>query len=360
VDEGERLAMAQRAVDLARASGDRSALVQVLHRGVAAFGSPATYGVRREWAAEAVALADELQDPWLQSQSSGSLGTTASIDCDGAALRANRTRGAELAERIPSAMLRWQSTFSDAWMAIVEGDLALAEELNAEAFRLGEEIGVPDLLPIAGGQLFNIRDIQGRFAEVLPLIEQAMAAMGDVMPVYRAVLAAARLAAGDDDGARSLLEAERAQRFDVPADANWSTTLAVWTEVATALADQESAARLHELLEPYPCFLVSTGVSIHPVIAHQLGALDHTLGRLDEAEQRFAEAEELEERLGSPTLLARTYAAWAALLADRGRGDDVERARQLAERALAIAEPRGIGVAVEPARQVLERLDRLG
>jgi hypothetical protein len=64
----------------------------------------------------------------------------------------------------------------------------------------------------------------------------------------------------------------------------------------------------------------------------------------------------LHERLRSALLVARTQAAWAALLAGRDRADDRTRARDMAQRALATATAGGYGYVERDARAVLEQL----
>lgn len=64
----------------------------------------------------------------------------------------------------------------------------------------------------------------------------------------------------------------------------------------------------------------------------------------------------LAERLGSPLLGTYVDAAWSAVLADRGRREDVDRARTMAERALAAATAGGYGCIERDAAAVLHRL----
>ena len=55
-------------------------------------------------------------------------------------------------------------------------------------------------------------------------------------------------------------------------------------------------------------------------------------------------------------LIAHTDAAWSALLADRDRGDDRQRARAMAERAVTVATAGGYGDIQSDAQAVLARL----
>jgi hypothetical protein len=60
--------------------------------------------------------------------------------------------------------------------------------------------------------------------------------------------------------------------------------------------------------------------------------------------------------LECPPLRALVDAAWAAVLVERDRGDDRDRARGLASGALELATAGGYGYAEQDARAVLDRL----
>ena len=84
--------------------------------------------------------------------------------------------------------------------------------------------------------------------------------------------------------------------------------------------------------------------AIQCAVAHYLGMLDHILGRYDDAERWFEEAMTIHTGLESP------------LLADRNRGDDPERARTMAERAVTVATAGSYVYIRSDAEGVLARL----
>jgi hypothetical protein len=84
-----------------------------------------------------------------------------------------------------------------------------------------------------------------------------------------------------------------------------------------------------------------------------VGRLDHLLGDLDAADARFAVAHAFNEGLKSPLLDAYTDTAWAELCCDR---EDVDRARELATRALDAATAGGYRYIERDAREILARL----
>jgi len=74
-----------------------------------------------------------------------------------------------------------------------------------------------------------------------------------------------------------------------------------------------------------------------------LGTHAVTLERYEEAKVHFAEAAEIEEGLGTPLFLARTRAASAGMLIDRGRSEDPDRAQSMLAQAHDMATRLGAG-----------------
>ncbi len=112
---------------------------------------------------------------------------------------------------------------------------------------------------------------------------------------------------------------------------------AAWTNAAVLVGDTATAEILHDRLKPHHDLLVASWATVHCAVAHDLGMLDHLLGRHDDADHWFDKAMTIHDGMESPLLVAYTDAAWSALLADRNRGDDRQRARAMAERAVAAA-----------------------
>jgi hypothetical protein len=101
---------------------------------------------------------------------------------------------------------------------------------------------------------------------------------------------------------------------------------------------------------------VHAQVVVGDPVAIVLGVLEHALGRYDDADRSFAQGEAMNQRLRSPMLIADGHAHWAAMLADRVRPGDRERARELAVGAFTVATGGGHGYAAATARDVLDQL----
>jgi class 3 adenylate cyclase/tetratricopeptide (TPR) repeat protein/DNA polymerase III delta prime subunit len=351
----DRLRLAEQAVAAARACGDPDVLVTTNVFCADGIFSPATADLRRAWIDEVAPLADSLTNPATRYLLHNRARYSAVEWADTATARASDAPAREALARVPQASLQWNNAFHQVWPEILWGDLEEAERLADEALTLGLQSGEPDAMSIFGADIMVIRDFQGRLRELIPLIEQARAETPEA-PTFRGILALAFASSGRETDAMELLDAEAAACFETSRDYNWTTTQSVWAEAAARTGHSVAAEFVYEQLRPFDDLIVSASAVMRLAVAHYLGLLDHSLGRLDDADERFAKAMEVHERLGSGMFVAHTQAAWAALLADRDRGDDRERAVAMAEAALATARAGGYGNVERTARSVLERL----
>jgi tetratricopeptide (TPR) repeat protein len=351
----ERVALASEAVALARASGDATALVHVLSGACRSIAGPPTHAQRLAWSAEGVRVADDLGDPFLRLLSSDMLTSVALESADRDTFDERLRVRADLVETLPHASFRWSLLFHQAVQAILMGDLQAAEDLATEALNLGLETGQDDAFRIYGAQLLNVRIRQGRLGELVTLVEDSVTNNPD-LPVYRAVLAVAYASTQDLDRTRQLLDAEFTEGFPIPQDSNSTTAFQYWSEAAVLLGRRPAAEALLGMIAPFAEFVVTTNVTASPVLAHTMGRLQHSLDRHDEADASFQLALRLHQGLRSPLYVCTTQAAWAALLADRDRGDDRTRARVMAEDALRTSSDGGYRNVEHDASAVLERL----
>lgn len=352
----ERLDLAEEAVKTARRSGDRVALITALHLPAPGIDHPSTVALRTSQLDEAAALADQIDEPVERHLALSNASIVALERADGAALDAFWAAAEEIAARVPDTTIQWNCRFHRAYMAGLRGDLTAWEGLAEDALAYGMEHGQPDAFGIYAVQVTTLRWHQGRFHEMVPLLEQAMLDRPENAPSTGAALAVAHAHAGAPDEARALITATAAEGFPMPEDSGWSSGIASWAFATWLTASVEAAPALRARFLPYHDQIVATGVSFLLAVAHYLGLLDHLLGDHDAAEAWFTEALELHQRVRSPLLVAHTNAAYATLLADRGRDDDRDRARAMAHAALDAATAGGYGYIEADARSVIARL----
>lgn len=348
----DRLALAHEAVGAARRSADPRVLSLVLPHCMFAITAPSTLAQQVEWCDEQCRIAEQSSDPTVRMWAARMRCQQALAQGDAATYRSSGAVLDLAIDRVPSAAWRWMYQYLVALRAIVDGDLEEAERLAGAAYALGEQGGQLDAGTIYAGQLTNIREHQGRLDELIPQITEVLTAVPGLR-VFRGVLANACARSGRREQAAEILETDRAGGLAMPEDHTWLVGHVEWACAAVLIGDTTIAALLRDRLRPYSDQIATSYVSTACAGAHYLGMLDHLLGRHDDADAWFEQAMAIHDGMASPLLVAYTEAAWGGLLADRDRGDDRQRARAMAERAVAVASTRGYGYIEADARAVL-------
>ena len=352
-DFDERLSLATQAVDTARRTGDDAALVDAIALTDSAIAMPQTLELRRRGSAEACMLADQLDDPTARLNANNAKFAAALEAGDLATMRAAYAIWESEAERIGQPNTRFQIALHGAWQRMLDGDLDAAEQGATDALTLGSAAGQPDTLTIYSIQFVNVRWMQGRLHELIPLLEQS-ARDNPGLPGIRAGLAWANGFNDPHGNITRLLDAEVANDFPMTENRGWLSAHAFWAEAAARSAHRPTASVVYQRLVPWHDQFVTTHNTVFGGVAHYLGLLAHTLDRHDEAERWFAQALALHETMEAPYFIAWTQTAWAALLADRNQIGDKQLARLLAANALPVAVERGYGYIEHDAHAVLE------
>jgi hypothetical protein len=351
----DRLTLARSAVQLARSSDDPLAMLQSSVLGAISVNVPRTLDERSNWLREAVDIAEDANEPSWHYMAANNLRhcMLASGDRDGCD-RINALQD-RLIDQV-SPVHRWVYTYDRAYFALLDGDLEASERLAKAALSLGLDTGQPDAILFFGIQLSNVREAQGRFAELLPGVEEGVQD-NPGLAGFRAALAVACAEAGDLERCRSLLTSEAASQFEIFEEPGWLQANAQWARAAVAVKDRSAASVLLERLKPYRDQVVFTAVSVHPAVCHYIARLEQLLGRLDEADASFARALAIHQRLRAPQFVARTEVRRAHLLLLRNQGDDRDLARALAVSALKASTGRsGWDWIARDANAVVERL----
>ncbi len=354
-DLERRLALATQAVDMARRTGDRAALVDAIWICHESITFPRTLELRGRWSSEASEIADDLGDPTARLFANAFRNTSALEAGDLVTMREANSIFLSESERIGQPFNRWQIANNRAWVSVLGGDLAAAEEAATEALTLGIAAGQPDAFAFYGAQLTSVRHKQGRLHEIVPFIEQALE-NNPGLPAFRAALVWAKSHDAADNDVRRLLDVEVANDFPMSEDANWLTSHVLWAETAARCGHRPAATALYQCLLPWHAQLATTHITVSGSVAHYLGRLSHTLDRRDEAAQWFVEALACHEGMEAPYFVAFTQTAWAALLTDRGQPGDLQQARTLIDAALPVATEGGYGYVERDVRDLLERI----
>ncbi|HSF37235.1 MAG TPA: BTAD domain-containing putative transcriptional regulator [Nocardioides sp.] len=184
----------------------------------------------------------------------------------------------------------------DAERMIEEG-----EALQATIAESGNGIGLC--------QLWQLRDLQGRLAELEPMLR----GLRGFHPALREGHALALARTGRLDELRTLL-GSWGEQPELVRDYLWLYLVPLRAEVWALLGDRDAARDLHDALVPYADRLaVAVPVGFHGSMRLTLGRLAAVLGDTDAARAHLLEARRVHDELGLPAWVARTEAELARL-----------------------------------------------
>jgi hypothetical protein len=220
---------------------------------------------------------------------------------------AHRALTAIGSERRHTTAAGWAAAW-DGMTALLDGRL---DDVEGHTTAILERGGShPNYTNAFTAQLFYLRRAQGRLAEILPVLEEAVATNPLILG-FRVALAVSCADLGDLDQARAHFEVAAADDFAaVPRDLAWSGALTLLCDIAYALGDAPRASVLRGLLEPYSGQLIvaATGVACPGAADRYLGELSLVEGKTDEGRAELERAVALERRIGAPLLIAQTEA----------------------------------------------------
>ncbi len=169
---------------------------------------------------------------------------------DGAKLRATHAEMRTLLRRAGNAGRRWSYAYQEATLAALEGRFDDAERASEEALRIGAGVSADRALAVYGAQLLELRRLQGRLAELVPLFDELLADQ----PLVTAWGAAAALvfAHTDPDRSRQLFDELARDGFSgVARDFAWLAAAQTAGRAAVALGDPDRAHVAADALAAY-------------------------------------------------------------------------------------------------------------
>lgn len=328
-----RHASARQAIALVDRDDEPKLLPQVISALVFGLWGPDTLPLRRQLAHRSLEAVAEAADPFLEFSTNRAAYYVAIESGDAAAASSSIVRLRQIANDIAEPRLRWILEVLEGFEATMQARFADADAHTERMFAIGTEIGEPDAFPLYAAQLFANRSFAGRYEEVIPLLEQAIAATPDSLP-FRLAHAISCSVTGRVEEARQLLrEAGDAGFAGIPVDWHWMTTVIGYAVLAIELDDAAAAAALYPLLEPFSDEVAFNGATSQGCVGAYLGKLASLLGHHDVADAHLDRALELNRSFGwkyheATTLvaLARSQHRRAGSLDDRGRSwlDDAE------------------------------------
>jgi DNA-binding SARP family transcriptional activator len=229
------------------------------------------------------------------------------------------------AEPLRQPLLTWNVLTWRAMLALLDGRLADADRLAADALGAGIRIEGLAASQYHATQLLAIRREQGRGSELQTMM-RAMVAANPGRVTWKAGAALFALETGDRHGARVGLDAVLGSgRPPVPLDGDWLAVMMSLAEVAWGLGDAEHATVLYELLAPHAETMIVFGVGVvcQGSVARYLGRLAMVLDRRADAIAHFERALRANTALAARCQVAHVQVDLAKALGSSERARDL-------------------------------------
>jgi class 3 adenylate cyclase/Flp pilus assembly protein TadD len=368
IDADRGREMASEGLEVARRSGDQPALALSLHRALITELHPGGTSDGR------MRLIDELVDVAERTGDDESMLRAHAFRLRellelGDVARADREIDSygRIAEKLRMPQHLWHLPLFRAMRAMMAGDLERAEALSNEALAGGMRAGEPLAQQFFGIQSAQLRRLQGRSDELLPVFRD-LTDRYPALPAWRTALALTLTQAGRVEEARVEFERLATDDFSaIPRDAQFYNALAILAEVCVAVGDRERSRLLYDWLCDMEGKLIVVGRAavVQGPNDRVLGLLAAACGDREAAERHFLGACSLAERTGDRPMLAWCKTDHASMLlgvigAASGHGtepraEDRERALELLSAAIETGREigaaglvdRGLGLSLE-------------
>lgn len=223
-----------------------------------------------------------------------------------------------LAERRREPRFVWMARGWQGLRALRRGGLGDAERHYTEGLAVWQGRPTADAVVANGIQVVALRLLQGRAAEVLPLVQAAGTDRGGAHTWLAVRSLTAALAGDDDDARRSLAECLASSPERWPRDLTWAISASCAAEAAWLLGEPAAAAALAPLIEPMRdrhvvLTALGTGGSYWGCLAHPCGLLADLAGDAGRARALLEQALAEHQRIDTPPFVERSARALAEL-----------------------------------------------
>ena len=292
-----RDALSREGLDLARRTGDPSALAYALDGRAAAIGAHDTAAELLELGAEAkrvaLAIGDRERVAYAHFQTYIGylfLGEIEACEREIAAL-------SNISDEFRRPALEWLAYSTKAMLALGRGRLTEAEELIPRVLAAGER-AIHDIAVVA--HLFHLStlyDFQGRLDELAMPIQEAVERFPTRPFLYLDLYVQARV--GELDRARAAISVLADDGFRrVPVGLEWLLSMSLVAEACAIVGDEGAGATVYELLLPWASLNVfDPPEGTRGSVSRYLGLLASLLERFDDSERHFEDALAMNERM---------------------------------------------------------------
>jgi DNA-binding SARP family transcriptional activator len=267
----------------AAAPDEDAVLVDVLPYAYMGLGHPDDLDDRARAAVRLTEAADRTGNPVAAFEAGHLTFSVALQRADGPAARRAHAGMEELTDRVADAGRRWSLAYQEAALAAIDGRFEDAERAAERALDIGSGVAPRRAFGAYAGQLFELRRLQGRLAELGDLILQLV----DDQPEVPGWAAAGALALVQHDPGRSRALFDVAAEGGlsrIPRDFAWLASVMSLGRAAALLDDPRRAGVVRPVLEPYRDLVCWEGTCTWGPVAEVLSALASVQGDADTAE----------------------------------------------------------------------------
>ena len=323
----ESRALAARAIELARISGNDEAMLDAVWAGYRCADPNNDLAEVVALGRQAVDLARRLGRPVDEMFARCMLLDAALVQADLVSYDAGLLDLAELSRSQDLLLGWWHLHRGMATRAVLVGSFAEAREHSALANRYAERLGDVSGQFLTFGFAVCLAWVRWDARDLTPEAE-AIGALAGSAPIGDLSIAFASLVRGSDEDAQRIFRRHAAAFTGYPRDFSAGAVYFYLGELALAFGDQATAAAVHQRFEPWrdQCGGTHSVFSIGAV-ALMLGRLGLVLERHDQALADLDLADRLNTRLGARPLLAIGRLTRAMVLTARGAPGDSAQAR---------------------------------
>jgi len=343
----KREELSREAFELARASGDLTALRDALSARHWACLGPDRVAERRALGDEMVALGESSGDPLLVFTGHEALLGVHLLCGDAAGADHAVAECVRLADALRYRYVLFQARFFEGARAACSGDLDGATRIFADALECGR-----DRVPYAQvlydahmlWMLFQRGDRKALGASAA-MLEGISRSWKGAETLSRAVLALIALDEGRSEDARRMLgELAKPGLVRIERDEHFLLTCAIVSDLIRAFDDRALAAELYEMLLPYAHLLAFHDLlrTFAGSVSGELGELALVLGRHDAAVAHYEAALAGERAVGARAAEISSLVGLARALRERGAAGDEARAEALLHEVAAISAALGV------------------
>jgi DNA-binding SARP family transcriptional activator len=332
LDRDARVAMAQRALDIARRLGDEATLAFALEGRYEADWSPDALGERLRIADELIEVAESSGD--AERAYSGHDCRFYGVVEAGDMRRAYEDHEAanNLAQELRQPAQLWDALTRQAALALFEGRFEEAEASIHEALDFGQLAQTANPQQAFDLQMYALRREQGRLDEVIDVVQRA-ADEYPAYPIWRYVLPDVLAQLDREDEARAafdVLAAEGFPEYAAGGEMQWLCSASLLPDVCRYLGDVAQAGALYDRLLPHAALnAVTPPEFIVGSVSRGLGILAAVRSAWSEAVRHFESALEMNTKMNARPWLAHTQYDYAHMLRQRDQPGDAERGAEL-------------------------------